>query len=108
MRVDDGVPFPGEVFRQWIRDVFINCKALGVVVLVLVVVASAGCGFPRDPRGTLDSVQNGTMRVGIVANDPWARMEDGRASGVEVDLLGDFAEELGPKPLSCRARRPSC
>jgi len=35
------------------------------------------------------------MRVGIVDNDPWTRIEDGRASGAEVELLEDFAEKLG-------------
>src|SRR5215207_10159838 len=64
-------------------------------VFVLVVLIAAGCDFPRDPRGTLEGVQNGTMRVGIVENDPWSRMEEGHASGVEVELLKDFARELG-------------
>jgi polar amino acid transport system substrate-binding protein len=45
--------------------------------------------------GTLEGVQNATMGVGIVDNDPWTRMEDGRASGIEVELLKDFARELG-------------
>ena len=40
-------------------------------------------------------MQNATMRVGIVDNDPWTRMEDRRASGIEVELLKDFARELG-------------
>lgn len=62
---------------------------------MLVVLIGAGCAFPRDPRGTLERVQNGTMRVGIVENDPWTRMEEGHASGVEVELLKDFARELG-------------
>src|SRR5829696_394467 len=60
-------------------------------VFVLVVLIAAGCDFPRDPRGTLEGVQNGTMRVGIVENDPWTRMEEGHASGVEVELLKDDA-----------------
>jgi polar amino acid transport system substrate-binding protein len=34
------------------------------------------------------------MRVGIVNHDPWTRMEEGRASGVEVELLREFAGEL--------------
>jgi polar amino acid transport system substrate-binding protein len=55
---------------------------------------SASCSFPQDPRGTLDKVQSGTMRVGIVNHDPWTRIEEGRASGVEVELLRDFAGEL--------------
>jgi polar amino acid transport system substrate-binding protein len=66
-----------------------------VAVFVLVVLVAAGCAFPRDPRGTLERVQNGTMRVGIVENDPWTRMEEGHASGAEVELLKDFAQELG-------------
>ena len=74
---------------------FTGCKAFWVVVLSLGVLASAGCDFPRDPRGTLEGVRNGTMRVGIVDNDPWTRIEDGRASGAEVELLEDFAQKLG-------------
>ncbi len=35
------------------------------------------------------------MRVGIVGNDPWTRTEGRSASGVEVELLKDFAKKLG-------------
>jgi polar amino acid transport system substrate-binding protein len=66
-----------------------------VVVFVLVALVAAGCAFPRDPRGTLGRVQNGTMSVGIVENEPWTCMEKGHASGVEVELLENFARELG-------------
>ena len=66
-----------------------------VAVFVLVVLIAASCDFPRDPRGTLEGVRKGTMRVGIVENDPWTRMEEGHASGVEVELLKDFARKLG-------------
>jgi polar amino acid transport system substrate-binding protein len=77
----------GYVFSGW-RD-------LCLFPLALIALVSASCIFPRDPRGTLEGVQNATMRVGIVDNDPWTRMEDGRASGIEVELLKDFARELG-------------
>ena len=77
------------------RDLFTGRKAFLVVVLALVVLASAGCDFPRDPRGTLEGVRNGTMRVGIVDNAPWTRIEEGRASGAEAELLEEFAEKLG-------------
>ena len=66
-----------------------------VFLILALVPISVGCDFPRDPRGTLEGVRNGTMRVGIVDNEPWTRMEDGRASGIEVELLEDFARELG-------------
>jgi polar amino acid transport system substrate-binding protein len=67
---------------------------LGAFALLLAAVVSAGCDFPRDPRGTLEQVRGGTMRVGVVANEPWTRVENGEASGVEVELLREFAGEL--------------
>jgi polar amino acid transport system substrate-binding protein len=79
------------------RDVFTDWWALWVLLLALVVLPVAGCDFPRDPRGTLDAVQNGTMRVGIVDNGPWTRLDGRRASGVEVRLLKQFPEKLGAK-----------
>ena len=66
-----------------------------VAVFALIVFVATGCDFPRDPRGTLEGVQGGTMTVGVVGNDPWTRMEEGHASGVEVELLKVFARELG-------------
>jgi polar amino acid transport system substrate-binding protein len=77
------------------KGVFSGQRYFLVFVFAVVVLISAGCDFPRDPRGTLDKVQNGTMRVGIVYHDPWTRIEEGGASGVEVELLKTFAEELG-------------
>jgi polar amino acid transport system substrate-binding protein len=77
------------------KSVFTGRRYFLVFVFVLVVLVSAGCDIPHDPRGTLDRVQNGTMRVGVVDHDPWSRVEGGRAYGVEVELLEDFAEELG-------------
>ncbi len=75
------------------RPVF---RFLVLAFLILVIVpVSTGCDFPRDPRGTLEAVRDGTMRVGIVGNDPWTRTEGRSASGVEVELLKDFAKKLG-------------
>ena len=69
-------------------------KDLWVLIVALVALTCLGCDFPRDPRGTLGKVQGGTMRVGIVDHVPWTRMEGGRPSGVEVELLKDFARGL--------------
>jgi hypothetical protein len=87
---------------------FAGWRELCLFLLALSALVSASCNFPRDPRGTLEGVQNATMRVGIVDNDPWTRMEDRRASGIEVELLKDFARELGRTRPSCRALHPSC
>jgi polar amino acid transport system substrate-binding protein len=75
-------------------NVLTGRQGFWVFVFALIVFISTSCDFPRDPRGTLDKVQGGTMRVGIVNHDPWTLMEEGRASGVEVELLRDFAGEL--------------
>jgi polar amino acid transport system substrate-binding protein len=78
--------------------VFKHRSGIWVSVLALVALVCASCAFPLDPRGTLDKVRDGTMRMGIVDHDPWTRMEEGHASGIEVELLlKDFARELGAK-----------
>jgi len=61
---------------------------------VLVAVAAAGCGIPRDPERTLDRVRGGTLRAGITAREPWTTLEGGRPGGVEVELVERFAAEL--------------
>ena len=68
-----------------------------LVVAVLLAVGAAGCGIPRDPEGTLDRVRGGTLRAGITASEPWTTLEGGRPGGVEVELVEQFAHELGAK-----------
>jgi polar amino acid transport system substrate-binding protein len=46
------------------------------------------------------------MRVGVAVNEPWTRMEDGKASGVEVELLRDFAGELGAEAVFVQGTAP--
>ena len=53
--------------------------------LILCVCASA-CGLPRDADGTLEHVQNGTMRVGVIT---------GAQAGIEESaLVRELAHEL--------------
>jgi polar amino acid transport system substrate-binding protein len=68
-----------------------------LVVAVLLAVGVAGCGVPRDPEGTLDRVRGGTLRAGITASQPWTSLEGGRPGGVEVELVEQFAQELGAR-----------
>jgi len=88
------------------RGVHARWLGFGIVAFLLAAVVFTGCDFPRDPRGTLDQVQSGTMRVGIVANEPWTSVEDGKASGVEVELLEDFAGELGTEAVFMQGTVP--
>jgi polar amino acid transport system substrate-binding protein len=66
-----------------------------LIVAVLLVVGAGGCGIPRDPESTLDRVRGGTLRAGITASEPWTTLEGGRPGGVEVELVEQFARELG-------------
>ncbi len=61
---------------------------------VLIALSLASCGVPRDPEGTLERVRGGEMRVGVSSSDPWATWPGDEPSGVEVDLVEDFAVEI--------------
>ncbi|MDQ2676250.1 MAG: transporter substrate-binding domain-containing protein [Actinomycetota bacterium] len=63
------------------------CLALGLPL--------ASCDFPADPEDTLADVRDGTLRVGVIENDPWVVLEPGKApAGVEPELMREFAETL--------------
>ena len=56
---------------------------------------TAGCQVPRDVEGTLDRVEDGgTLRVGVSEHEPYVVLDSAQPSGVEVDLLEEFAREL--------------
>jgi polar amino acid transport system substrate-binding protein len=54
----------------------------------------AGCQYPRDVEGTLDRVEGGTMRVGVVEDPPWVALGKREPRGVEPELVRRFAAEL--------------
>jgi polar amino acid transport system substrate-binding protein len=61
--------------------------------------AAAGCGIPRDPKHTFDRVrQYHTVRAAISENPPWVIRTAGEPAGAEVDLIRQFAIELGAAP----------
>jgi ABC-type amino acid transport substrate-binding protein len=65
-------------------------RSLSAVVLAVV---CAGCDMPRDPEGTYQRVQGGTLRAGLTLHEPWTRWEDDQPAGIEVELLKQFAEQ---------------
>ncbi|MDQ3985633.1 MAG: transporter substrate-binding domain-containing protein [Actinomycetota bacterium] len=50
--------------------------------------------LPVDPEGTLNRVEDGVMRVGIIENVPWTDLSEDDPAGVEVTLIRQFSEEL--------------
>jgi polar amino acid transport system substrate-binding protein len=68
------------------------------LAILLAAIAVAGCQYPRDPDGTLNRVEGGVMRVGVVETDPWVLLDgDEPEGGAEVVLARRFAGDLGAR-----------
>ena len=71
---------------------------LCAILVALLALATASCGLPRDPDGTLDRVRGGVLRVGVVHSPPWASLpSSGEAAGVEPRLVRALAAGLGAR-----------
>jgi polar amino acid transport system substrate-binding protein len=70
-------------------------KRGGVLILALLIAALPGCEFPADPEDTLSNARGGTLRVGVIENEPWVVLERGKEpQGVEPELVRRFAETI--------------
>jgi polar amino acid transport system substrate-binding protein len=68
------------------------------LITLLAALPAAACQYPRDPDGTLNRVEGGTMRVGVTAADPWVLLDGADPSGgVEVELARRFARDVGAR-----------
>lgn len=67
-------------------------KVLGVML------ALTACDrFPRDSRDTLERVEHGELRVGVIEHAPWAFGDDGPEGGprgADAELVRGFAEDV--------------
>lgn len=62
--------------------------AVGAVAVTLL----AGCGMPSDPDDTLEQVRGDVLTVGVTeSRDRVASIEGDEATGLEPDLMRDFA-----------------
>jgi len=69
-----------------------------VVIVTSCLLTPACADFPRDPEGTLQRVQGGRLRVGLVESAPWVVRTEGEPAGAEVELVRRFAAELHASP----------
>lgn len=53
--------------------------------------------YPRDPRGSLSAAQNQVLRVGASEFSPWIQWQNGSVSGVEAELVDQFARSIGAR-----------
>ncbi|HKG58903.1 MAG TPA: transporter substrate-binding domain-containing protein [Pyrinomonadaceae bacterium] len=74
-------------------------RSASLVLLSCVLGAIISCSnLPRDPKQTLRRVQTQPMRVGLIEHPPWVIRANGEPRGVEVELVRQFANELGTTP----------
>ena len=77
-------------------------RAPQLLFFVFCFAAPAGCGMPRDPDGSFQRVQSGTLRAGFTENAPWASLKDTGPGGIEVALVEAFAREVNAQVVWTR------
>lgn len=65
-----------------------------VLVGLACLASLVACNLPRDADGTLERVEGGTMRVGIVVDTPWVTDSAGGAGGIEGALVRALATDV--------------
>lgn len=71
---------------------------LRLILITLLLLNFACSNLPRDPKETLKQLQSRPLRVGLVEHPPWVVKTGGEPAGAEVDLIRNFASELGTTP----------
>jgi ABC-type amino acid transport substrate-binding protein len=66
--------------------------------IVIALLLLGGCDLPKDPGGTLDRVRGGVLRIGVMENPPWVRLDGDAPEGIEPALIVAFAERLDARP----------
>jgi polar amino acid transport system substrate-binding protein len=69
------------------------------VLVSFCLLLTCGChSLPRDPKSTLNLVHRRPLRVGLIENAPWVVRDGDEPTGTEVDLVREFAAQLGTTP----------
>ncbi len=66
-----------------------------LVVFALLLVATVGCEFPRDPRGTLEQVRGGTLTQNIEDATREARDLDWRLQNLVIMPIRKLPDQGG-------------
>ncbi|KRF09502.1 hypothetical protein ASH00_04610 [Arthrobacter sp. Soil782] len=70
-------------------------KTLILALAMLLLLSACGGNYPADPYGTLQRATGGSLRVGVAQNEPFTSVVGSRPSGLEVDLIREYAERIG-------------
>lgn len=68
---------------------------LRLILITFLLFTFACTNLPRDPKETLRQLQSRPLRVGLVEHPPWVVRTGSEPAGAEVDLIRNFASELG-------------
>ena len=78
-----------------------------VVAFSLPLLISA-CGLPRDPEHTTQRIaRTHELRVGVTDSPPWIDAAGAEPTGIEPDLVRQFAHRLGARVLWSRGTETS-
>lgn len=72
-------------------------RPLSFAVIALLVACDR---YPRDPAGTLERVNGGTLRVGVIERPPWTIRTSGEPEGAEPELVRGFAADVHAKHVA--------
>jgi ABC-type amino acid transport substrate-binding protein len=76
--------------------------------LVLPLLMLAACGLPHDPEKTSGRVASThELRVGVTDNSPWVNAQSAEPSGIEPDLVRQFATRVGARVVWTRGSETS-
>lgn len=71
-------------------------RSLRIASVLAALLALAACAqLPVDPNGTLHEVRSGTLVVGAFESEPWVKLAGDEPTGVEPELVRQFAGSLG-------------
>jgi polar amino acid transport system substrate-binding protein len=65
-----------------------------ILVTALLLIAQGCERFPKDPDHTLEKVKNGILLVGYSENPPWVIKTENEPTGIEAELIKEFAKSL--------------
>jgi len=75
---------------------------------VLLTYLLVACGLPRDPEKTSERIaEKHELRVGVTDDGPWTNAQSSEPSGIEPDLIRQFASRLGAHVLWTRGSETS-
>ena len=70
---------------------------------LLLPLLATGCGLPHDPQGSSERIASThELRVGVTDNPPWVSATSAEPTGVEADLVRQFAGQMHASVLWSR------